>query len=133
MGKERANGNPLSISSFFPHKNMLPMLLKSSVVYIFKCADCNTCYIGQTSFQLQLRIHKHIGTSFRTNLPILTPEHSQIRSHTHDSGHPLRFSDFNILHSSTSDTDRKILESLYIKQLNLPLNSSHSSTPLSIT
>ena len=124
--------NSFSIKSFFSYKDKLPLMLRSSVVYIFQCAGCNSCYVGQTGLQLQLRIFKHLGLSFRTHLPISSPEHSPIRNHTMSLNHPLRTSDFNILSSHPTDSDRKILESLYIKRLNPELNSASSSVPLLI-
>lgn len=41
-----------SVDSFFKSKDSLPSMQRSSVVYIFKCADCNASYVGQTSQQL---------------------------------------------------------------------------------
>ena len=125
--------NSFSIGSLLSYKDVLPDLLRPSVVYKFTCAGCNSCYVGQTRLQLQLRVHKHRGTSFRTNLPSSAPEHSSIREHTQTYNHPFRFSDFTILKSAPSESDRKILESLYIKKLQPQLNVTLSSIPLLIS
>ncbi|KAL7637064.1 UNVERIFIED_CONTAM: hypothetical protein RMT77_012822 [Armadillidium vulgare] len=125
--------NSFSIKSLFTYKDALPSLLRSSVVYLFKCSGCNSCYVGQTGLQLQLRIHKHLGTSFRTQFPFSSPETSAIRNHAHSLDHPFHSSNFSILSSNSNDIDRKILESLFIKRLQPDLNSSSSSFPLLIS
>jgi hypothetical protein len=122
------NYNSLSIHTFFRHKESIPMLLRSSLIYLFKCASCNAAYVGQTGLQLKMRIAKHRGVSFRTDLPLSSPEHSAIRDH--GDTHPFSSSDFSILRHSSSLLDRRILESLYIKTHSPSLNDQASSTIL---
>src|SRR5215469_12911630 len=122
--------NSHTISSFFRFKDIIPLFCRSSVIYSFKCVDCQANYVGQTGLHLFTRICKHKGLSHRTNLPISSPEFSSVRNHSDSCRHPLRNNDFSILRSSSSSLDRKILESLYIHSLRPSLNNQSSSTPL---
>ena len=121
--------NNNSIGNFFQLKDRIPTLLRSSVVYKFKCQSCNALYVGQTRLHLKQRISKHCGVSFRTNQPLLNPEHSNIRSHSHSFNHSVSESDFNVLDSSNSMNSLKFLESLYINQLKPAINDRNSSNP----
>ena len=48
------------ISSYFSTKDILPSALRSGVVYKFKCAGCNACYVGQTTRHFDTRVHEHL-------------------------------------------------------------------------
>ena len=48
------------ISSFFSTKDAMPSALRSGVVYKFKCAGCNACYVGQTTRHFDTRVHEHL-------------------------------------------------------------------------
>ena len=48
------------ISSFFSTKDAMPSTLRSGVVYKFKCAGCNACYVGQTTRHFDTRVHEHL-------------------------------------------------------------------------
>ena len=41
-----------------PHA--MPSTLRSGVVYKFKCAGCNACYVGQTTRHFDTRVHEHL-------------------------------------------------------------------------
>ena len=47
---------------FFNTKDSLPKELKSYVVYKFKCASCNACYIGETKRHFKIRVSEHLNT-----------------------------------------------------------------------
>ena len=49
------------ISSFFSTKDKIPSYLRSHVVYHFKCASCNACYVGQTCQHYDVRVHEHLN------------------------------------------------------------------------
>ena len=106
--------------------------MRSRIVYKYSCADCNVGYVGQTGLQLKMRAFKHIGLSFRTNLPISNPENSAIRDHSNLTKHPFLLQNFSVLQSASAEEDRKILESLHIKQLKPVLNIQNPSLLLQI-
>ena len=38
----------------------MPNGLRARVIYKFKCAGCNACYVGQTSRHYDTRVHEHL-------------------------------------------------------------------------
>jgi len=122
--------NSQNLGKFFSVKDKIPVLLKSCVVYKYQCASCNACYVGQTILQLKTRIQKHKGLSFRTGRPVSHPETSAIRSHMEINNHLIHNQDFKILKTFSTETDGRILESLYIKSLSPSLNDNSSSIQL---
>ena len=50
------------IGSYFSNKDQIPGKMLSHVVYHFKCADCNICYIGETARHYHTRVHEHLYT-----------------------------------------------------------------------
>ena len=49
----------LKIKNFFSFKDPIPDAIRSSVVYQFTCAGCNSRYIGETSRHFSTRIKEH--------------------------------------------------------------------------
>ena len=88
--------NDFKMNSFFRMKDILPAHLRSSVIYSYSCADCQARYVGQTGLQLQLRISKHLGLSYRTNRPLTSPENSAIRTHSSESRHDASKDSFKV-------------------------------------
>ena len=41
-------------------KDTIRRKLRTCVVYRFLCADCNACYVGETSQHLSTRVHEHL-------------------------------------------------------------------------
>ena len=61
--------NPLTISSMFKFKDVLPELMRSRVIYHFNCPKCNLGnYVGCTNRLLKVRIDSHRGVSHRTGV-----------------------------------------------------------------
>ena len=59
--------NPLTIGSLFHFKDSLPDLMRSSIIYLFTCPECNSGkYIGASNRILKVRIDCHKGVSYRT-------------------------------------------------------------------
>ena len=53
--------SPKRIQSFFPFKDRIPTLIRSSVIYKFQCPGCNASYFGKTSRNLVTRCREHLG------------------------------------------------------------------------
>ena len=41
-------------------KDVVPQSLRSSVIYKFNCAECNSVYVGETSRYLSTRVREHL-------------------------------------------------------------------------
>ena len=120
------------ISSFFPFKDKVPKLMRSGVVYLFKCRCCSASYVGQTTRHLHTRISEHLGISPITGKPSSSPVMSSIFSHLNSTGHSANFDDFEILSSCSDTCELMIHESLLISKLKPSLNVQGSSIPLNL-
>lgn len=125
--------NPLRMSSFFKFKDSLPNSMRSNVVYMFNCPQCNCgSYIGSTERLLKVRVDAHRGVSHRTGSELNHKENSTIRNHCFKCKYRMKYKDFEIAIQANNKTDLLILESLLIKQKCPSLNSDSTSTPLHI-
>ena len=121
---------PQRISSFFPNKDFLSPMHRSSLVYKYKCGSCNATYIGKTSRHLQTRVDEHHGISSHTGHPIYSSLHSSIREHCHQTNHTFHPDNFTILTTAHTNYELMIKESVLIHH-NIPtLNTNLSSTCL---
>ena len=111
--------NPFKISSLF----------SSEISFQIICRPL--CFINLVVYSVHqkrrcrlLRVSQHSGRSFRTNILLTTPPHSNIRDHTFNFHFPITLENVTILNSCKSETDLHILKSLYIYKNNPVLNSS---------
>ena len=118
-----AFNNSFSIKSFFKHKESLPAHVCSSVIYLYKCEDCSSSYIGSTIRQFQCRQAEHMNVSVRTGLPLASPNHSAILQHSKSTGHGIFQRNFKILNKTHNKKDIRTLESLYITKTRPNLNT----------
>ena len=51
------------IGDMFSLKSNVPKNLESGVVYHFKCAACNSSYVGETMRYFETRVHEHLYKS----------------------------------------------------------------------
>ena len=92
----------------FGVKDTIRCKLRTCVVYRFLCADCNACYVGETSQHLSTRVREHL-VSDRT---------SYIFGHLHNSPQCRTLcSDkrFNILDHASTTFQLKIKEAIHIQ------------------
>ena len=122
--------NSFNIGSFFKFKDVVPNLMRSNVVYEYKCSQCGDTYIGETTRHLATRIAEHRGVSARTGKPMLKQPNSNIFMHYLETGHEIVKEDFKVLCSDSQNL--KISESLLIHQKKPNLNSMATSVPLRI-
>ena len=62
------------ISSFFSFGDKVPKLLRSGVVYLFKCRCCSASYVGQTTRHLHTRVSEHQSTYVQHIFPPQKPQ-----------------------------------------------------------
>ena len=126
--------NPLTIGSLFKFKDSVPFLMRSNVIYQYNCPCCSQgSYVGSSQRRLLSRICAHIGVSHRTLQPLSNKEFSSPRQHSTHCKSPLLNKHFKILTTAKDSFSLLILESLFIKMLQPPLNRTSSSTTLLIT
>ena len=95
------------IKNFFSAKDAIPSHLKSYIVYKFVCAGCNSCYIGETTRHLNVRIEEHLKKD----------KNSAIYKHVHKSINCFDRCNkdcFSILDTASTKFQLKIKEGMYI-------------------
>ena len=125
--------NSFKIKYFFNYKDLLPLDLRSGIVYKYTYGICNDSYIGSSVKQARVRFTQYHGFSFfRTGRPLSCPTNSCIGDHCNSKDHTFKYEHFNVLDSSASNTDLRILESLYILKFNPSINIDRSAVQLYI-
>ena len=126
------HNNTFKIKSFFNFKDKLPLTIRASTVYEYKCPNCQLGYIGSSTRTLKERVDSHFGRSSRTGRPLNKPSPSAIREHAEICKCILSFKDFRILDTTNNESDLRILESIYIDKFRPKLNRESSAVPLNI-
>ena len=126
--------NTSKIGSFFNYKDRLPKSMLASVIYQFSCArsGASVSYVGSTKRHLYQRVAEHAGLSARSNKPVTSPLHSNIRLHSNTCNCSITLDMFKILGSTQKESDLHILESLHIHQSRPTLNDQLTASPLLI-
>lgn len=121
-----------TIGSLFRYKDHIPTLLCSNIVYMFKCPDCMSLYVGSTSRNLKIRIAEHKSAPYRSGTRITSPSFSKIREHALECNHQINEEDFSIMYKAKCASDLRIAESLYIIKDKPELNDTEFATKLLI-
>jgi predicted GIY-YIG superfamily endonuclease len=85
-------------------------------VYSIPC-DCDTCYIGETSRPLDVRIKEH-----KCNLTQGFLEKSKLAQHAYDKGHKICWNKARVLQIEPSTTYRKYKESAHMSLPDHPIS-----------
>ena len=105
------------IGSFFSTKDAFPDCLKSSVVYKFICARCNSCYVGRTHIHFTARSKQHLETDLESG--VYKHLHN-VRNRRCKSSNGLN--SFSILDYAKNDYDLALKEAMHIKWVKPDLN-----------
>ena len=103
------------IGSYFSLKDSFEREMLSNVVYKFKCASCNACYVGKTT-------RRHID---RSREHLHSDKASAVYKHLRKSAACLAANDeqsFALLDSAPTPYQLSIKEALYIEKLKPVLN-----------
>ena len=116
--------NTRRIKSFFSYKDRLNRSQRSKVIYKAGCWNCDDFYIGKTKRRLHDRKTEHFKA-------LLKSDHSSaIADHVKTTDHDIKWDHFDILASGKTDSQCKIKETLFIKELKPSLNVNISSEKL---
>ena len=113
------------LGNFFSVKPPLPEGQISYVVYKFSCANCNVCYIGETTRNFFIRVTEHLSTD----------ETSVVYKHLHASTDCKNACDqncFSIIDRGSSAFDLKIKEAHQICKQKPDLNKQVKSIKVSL-
>ena len=121
-----------SLSGFFQFNDVIPKLMRSHVVYKYKCQCCGALYFGQTCCHLPTLISEHLGISPLSGKKLSCSSLSVIQVRTRTICHPISFEDFSIMSYCNSASDLLIKESLLISNFKPELNETIRSVPLAL-
>ena len=125
--------NNFKMKNFFHHKDRIPANWCSDIVYMFKCAVCDNCYLGSSNRSLAVRASEHAGISYRTKRHLVQPPQSSVREHSENNcKKQVDISEFSVIFKGNHLNEIRIAESLLIKNLKPSLNQETSSFPLKL-
>ena len=118
---------PTKLMDFFNTKDSLPKDLRSYVVYKFRCASCNACYIGETKRHFKTRVNEHLHTDKESKVFQHLKEHTSCNNACGPNC-------FEIIDFASSSFRLKIKEAIHIGWEKPSLNTQvkHVSINLSI-
>ena len=114
------------IGQSFSAKDLVPLRLRSNVIYKFSCAGCNACYIGETTRHFSKRIEEHLRSD----------KQSHIYKHLQENENCLHNSAsacFSILDTAPTTWQLKLKEGMYIGWENPNLNKQVKYISSSLT
>ena len=121
------------LHSFFHFKDRISKLLRSGLVYKFKCDSCNAIYYGKTIRHFKVRICEHLAISHLTEKPVHSAYHrTAVYEHRYNCDHSPSFDNFSILCSDSNDFKLTVKESLLINRDRPLLNKTVTSLPLEL-
>ena len=104
------------LANFFRIKDMIPLCLRSNIVYKFACGRCSATYYCETCRHFKVRVGKHSSISHLTNKRSKSKKSTAVKDHMLMCDQPVSFDDFKVLASSNSNFHLKIKESLLISR-----------------
>ena len=91
---------------------MIPLCLRSNIVYKFVCGRYNATYYSETCHHFKVRVGEHSGISPSTDKRSKSKKSTTVKDHMLMCNQPVSFDDFKVLTSSNSEFHLKIKESL---------------------
>ena len=107
-----------------PYKDRLNRAQLSKVIYKASCSDCNDFHIGKTKRRLYDRETEHFKALSKSDYS------PAIADHVKTTGHNIKWDHFDILASGKTDYHCKVKDTLFIQELQPPLNANVSSEKL---
>ena len=100
------------LKNFFSLKDIIPKLMKASLVYKFRCrVDPETTYVGMTKRRLHQRMNEHVK------------RHTAISQHVNNCANcTVDNESFEILYTGRSNFEIQVVEALFITMYNPYLN-----------
>ena len=124
----------LKVGNFLNFKDILPIDVRSLVVYKYSCSHCNVTYIGKTKRHHLVRMCEHLGTSYKTGKQTKhNPETTTaVRDHIRSQNHSGDFNNFKIISYARTDFEALIKESLLVGLQKPVLNKQVKSFKLEL-
>lgn len=104
----------------------MPSSLRSRVVYKFKCASCNACYVGQTTRHFDTRVNEHLT---KKSCPSSVFKHLDANTSCRQACDETCFS---VIDSDPSPFRLEVKESIHNEWLKPKINKQRNLLKLSI-
>ena len=105
-------------------KDPMPTEKKSGVVYCIPCGSCPQTYIGQAGRTLEQRLKEHEKAVRDENITT-----SALAEHVQKTGHPIEWTQTEVVHTCNRTVKRCLLESWTIQKEPSPLNREIGTLP----
>ena len=106
---------PFKISSKFSYKDPLSFHLQSFIVYKFVCANCEVCYVGETTRHFITRINEHLQKDAKSNIFKHLWESRVCNSVCNKDC-------FSVIDRATTESQSKMKEAMHFKWIRPKLN-----------
>ena len=103
------------IGNMFGVKDPIPCGLRTGVVYTFVCADCNACYVGETTRPFSTRVREHMFSDRTSHIFKHLQNSQQCRTSCSNDC-------FSILDHASTTFQLKTKEAIHIQWEKLTLN-----------
>ena len=121
------------LRNLFAFKDKIPSYIRSGFVYKFTCASCKAVYIGETNRHQKTRFCEHMGVSALTGKELSCKKPSHIRDHLKHCRTTITKDCFEVIgYDSTTRTNLRIKESLFIHRDKPSINVQGASIPLKL-
>ena len=114
------------IGTYFSVKDRIPDHLVAMVVYKFVCANCNVCYVGETSRHLATRINEHLNSDKSSHIY----KHLQLHVNCKEAND---VSSFSVLDHAKTSYQLKLKEALHISFAKPELNKQVRNYGVNLT
>ena len=116
------------VGVYFSAKDIVPKMLVSNVIYKFDCASCSASYVGETERHYFRRMQEHLGL-IKGAAPTAVSKHLMASDNCKANNHA---SSFSILDNKANMTKRRIMEALYIRDIDPIINRQIKSYKLEL-
>ena len=121
------------LSSCFSFKDKIPKCLTSGVIYEYKCATCNRCYIGSTKRYWEKRLEEHLHISALTGKRLNGQQVFAPMQHVRSNDCQVRSisrEEFSLIGREKNPYILRVKESILISKNRPQLNNNIASVPL---
>ena len=116
------------IGDYFSAKDAVPKMLVSNVIYKFDCASCSASYVGETERHYFRRMQEHLGL-IKGAAPTAVTKHLAASANCKANNFA---SSFSLIDNEASMHKRRIMEALYIRDLDPIINRQVKSYKLNL-
>ena len=101
------------------------LMLKSKIVYEFKCAECNSVYVGYTNGHYQTRVYEHLKTDNNSHILKHLRHSTKCKSACNESC-------FKVIDRARTEYELRIKEAMHIQWIAPSINKQKKSLQMTL-